>query len=243
MRTGEQAQTVLKRVEAATDLLNRTLPKDVRVEAFYDRSELIHLHDTALVADNLLRGIVLVVVVLVFFLYDVRSGLIVAATIPLSLLFAFILPRPSRQHPGEPAVDRSTDFGILVDASVVMVENIHRQLRESAARDDLLHTRCHCRRGGPGRPPDRVRRRGHRNWLPADLCAVGSIRPALHADGRYDDLRPDRLVGSWRSPLSRSCVSSCSAKASGTGAIRPSNGYASTIAARCSGVSRVRASR
>ncbi len=126
MRTGEQAQTVLKRVEAATDLLNHTLPKDVRVEAFYDRSDLIHL-TTRTVADNLLRGIVLVVVVLVFFLYDVRSGLIVAATIPLSLLFAFIC-LDLRHIPANLLSIGAIDFGILVDASVVMVENIHRQL-------------------------------------------------------------------------------------------------------------------
>ena len=56
---------------------------------FYDRSDLIAL-TTRTVEDNLLRGIVLVVVVLIFFLYDIRSGLIVAVTIPLSLLFAFI---------------------------------------------------------------------------------------------------------------------------------------------------------
>ncbi|HEY1951253.1 MAG TPA: efflux RND transporter permease subunit, partial [Gemmatimonadaceae bacterium] len=90
MRTGEQAQTVLKRVEAKTAELNASiLPKDVRIKPFYDRSDLIHL-TTRTVEDNLFRGIVLVIVVLIFFLYDVRSGLIVAATIPLALLFAFI---------------------------------------------------------------------------------------------------------------------------------------------------------
>ena len=64
MRTGEQAQTVLKRVEAKTDELNSTiLPKDVQIEPFYDRSDLIQL-TTRTVEDNLLRGIVLVIVVL-----------------------------------------------------------------------------------------------------------------------------------------------------------------------------------
>ncbi|HST06984.1 MAG TPA: efflux RND transporter permease subunit, partial [Gemmatimonadaceae bacterium] len=90
MRTGEQAQTVLKKVQAKTAELNASvLPKDVKVKPFYDRSDLIRLTTTT-VRDNLLRGMVLVIVVLIFFLYDVRSGLIVAATIPLSLLFAFI---------------------------------------------------------------------------------------------------------------------------------------------------------
>ncbi len=127
MRTGEQAQTVLRRVEAKTAELNRSiLPKDVRIKPFYDRSELIAL-TTRTVEDNLLRGIVLVLVVLIFFLYDARSGLIVAATIPLSLLFAFIC-LDLRHIPANLLSIGAIDFGILVDASVVMVENIYRQL-------------------------------------------------------------------------------------------------------------------
>src|SRR6201999_419592 len=83
MRTGEKAQDVLKRVEAKTaDLNEHILPKDVKVVPFYDRSDLIAL-TTHTVADNLVRGIVLVVIVLIFFLYDIRSGLIVAITVPL----------------------------------------------------------------------------------------------------------------------------------------------------------------
>ena len=127
MRTGEQAQTVLKRVEAKTAELNQSvLPKDVKVVPFYDRSDLIAL-TTRTVEDNLLRGIVLVVVILIFFLYDVRSGLIVATTIPLSLLFAFIC-LDLRHIPANLLSIGAIDFGILVDGAVVMVENIHRQL-------------------------------------------------------------------------------------------------------------------
>jgi cobalt-zinc-cadmium resistance protein CzcA len=127
MRTGEQAQTVLKAVQAKTDELNRSiLPKDVKVKPFYDRSDLIRL-TTRTVEDNLLRGIVLVIVVLIFFLYDVRSGLIVAATIPLSLFFAFIC-LDLRHIPANLLSIGAIDFGILVDGAVVMVENIHRQL-------------------------------------------------------------------------------------------------------------------
>jgi len=128
MRTGEQAQTVLKAVEAKTAELNRTLPHDVHIEPFYDRSDLIHF-TTRTVEDNLLRGIVLVVVVLVFFLYSVRSGLIVAVTIPLSLLFAFIC-LDLRHIPANLLSIGAIDFGILVDATVVMVENIHRELAQ-----------------------------------------------------------------------------------------------------------------
>jgi len=131
MRTGEQAQTVLKRVEAKTAELNRSvLPKDVRIVPFYDRSTLIAL-TTHTVEANLLRGIVLVVVVLIFFLYDIRSGLIVATTIPLALLFAFVC-LDIRHIPANLLSIGAIDFGIIVDGAVVMVENIHRRLGQRA---------------------------------------------------------------------------------------------------------------
>ncbi len=127
MRTGEQAQTVLKGVQAETARLNSTvLPKDVRVVPFYDRSDLIRL-TTRTVEGNLLRGIVLVVVVLIFFLFDVRSGLIVAVTIPLALLIAFIC-LDLKNIPANLLSIGAIDFGILVDGAVVMVENIYRSL-------------------------------------------------------------------------------------------------------------------
>ncbi|MFN8570992.1 MAG: CusA/CzcA family heavy metal efflux RND transporter [Gemmatimonadaceae bacterium] len=127
MRTGEQAQTVLKRVQAKTAELNeRILPKDVKIRPFYDRSDLVEL-TTRTVEENLLRGILLVVVVLIFFLYDIRSGLIVAVTIPLALMFAFIC-LDLKNIPANLLSIGAIDFGILVDGAVVMVENIHRQL-------------------------------------------------------------------------------------------------------------------
>ncbi|QRP65556.1 efflux RND transporter permease subunit [Rhodanobacter sp. FDAARGOS 1247] len=129
LRTGEKTQDVLKRVEAKTKELNeQILPKDIKVHPFYDRSDLVAV-TTQVVRDNLLRGMLLVVVVLIFFLYDVRAGLIVAVTIPLSLLVAFIgldLQGASANLLSIGAID----FGILVDAAVVMVENIHRQLAD-----------------------------------------------------------------------------------------------------------------
>ncbi len=127
MQTGEQAQVVLKRVEAKTQELNdHVLPKDVKVVPFYDRSDLVSL-TTHTVADNLIRGILLVVVVLIFFLYDIRSGLIVAVTVPLALLIAFIF-LDLRNIPANLLSIGAIDFGILVDGAVVMVENIYRQL-------------------------------------------------------------------------------------------------------------------
>ncbi len=127
MRTGEQAQVVLQKIEQKTRELNRSiLPPDVKIHPFYDRRDLIAL-TTRTVEDNLLRGMLLVAVVLIFFLYDLRSGLIVAATIPLALLFAFIC-LDLKHVPANLLSIGAIDFGILVDGAVVMVENIFRQL-------------------------------------------------------------------------------------------------------------------
>jgi len=127
LRTGEKTQDVLKRVEAKTkELNNGVLPKDVKVLPFYDRSDLIAL-TTKIVEQNLLRGMLLVVVILIFFLYDFRAGLIVATTIPLALLFAFICLDLQNASANLLSIG-AVDFGILVDGAVVMVENIFRQL-------------------------------------------------------------------------------------------------------------------
>ncbi|HEV2533540.1 CusA/CzcA family heavy metal efflux RND transporter [Phenylobacterium sp.] len=127
LRTGEKTQDVLKRVEARTAELNaHVLPKDVKIVPFYDRTDLIKL-TTKTVGANLLRGMVLVVVILIFFLYDVRAGLIVAATIPLALLFAFACLNLQNASANLLSIG-AIDFGILVDGAVVMVENIFRQL-------------------------------------------------------------------------------------------------------------------
>ncbi len=127
MRTGEKTQDVLKRVEAKTRELNdQILPKDVKILPFYDRSDLIAL-TTQVVERNLLRGMFLVVVVLIFFLYDLRAGLIVATAIPLSLLFAFICLDLQNASANLLSIG-AVDFGILVNSAVVMVENIFRQI-------------------------------------------------------------------------------------------------------------------
>jgi cobalt-zinc-cadmium resistance protein CzcA len=127
LRTGEKTQDVLQRVEAKTRELNDlTLPGDVKIVPFYDRSDLVDL-TTEVVERNLLRGMVLVVAVLIFFLYDFRAGLIVATSIPLALLFAFICLDLQNASANLLSIG-AVDFGILVDGAVVMVENIFRQV-------------------------------------------------------------------------------------------------------------------
>jgi cobalt-zinc-cadmium resistance protein CzcA len=137
LRTGDKTQGVLKGVEAMTQQLNTNiLPKDVKVVPFYDRTDLVH-ETVVTVEHNLLRGMLLVVVVLIFFLYDVRAGLIVAATIPLSLLFAFACLDLQGASANLLSIG-AIDFGILVDAAVIMVENIYRRLAVAEDRPENL---------------------------------------------------------------------------------------------------------
>jgi heavy metal efflux system protein len=127
LRTGEKTQDVLKGVEAKTRELNASvLPKDVKILPFYDRSDLVEL-TKEVVERNLLRGMLLVVALLIFFLYDFRAGLIVATSIPLALLFAFICLDLQGASANLLSIG-AVDFGILVDGAVVMVENIFRQM-------------------------------------------------------------------------------------------------------------------
>ncbi|MBS0416161.1 MAG: efflux RND transporter permease subunit [Proteobacteria bacterium] len=127
LRTGEKTQAVLDGVAAKTQELNSSiLPKDIKVVPFYDRSDLVDL-TKEVVQRNLLRGMLLVVAVLVFFLYDLRAGFIVAVSIPLALLFAFICLDVQNASANLLSIG-AVDFGILVDGAVVMVENIVRRM-------------------------------------------------------------------------------------------------------------------
>src|SRR5579862_7952153 len=129
MRVGEQAQVVLKRVQDLTKELNQhVLPPDVKVVPYYDRSSLVE-ETKQTVERNLLRGMVLVLIILGLFLFNVRTALIVALTIPFALMFAFIC-LDWRHIPANLLSIGAIDFGILVDGAVVMVENVFRELAE-----------------------------------------------------------------------------------------------------------------
>src|SRR6202046_1020828 len=117
MLRGQQTQNVLKGVEAKTEELNRQiLPPDVKIHPYYDRSELVDL-TTDTVEANLLRGMVLVLIVLIFFLVSFRAAVLVA----------FIV-----LHAHDVAANLlsigAIDFGIVIDGTVVMIENIYREL-------------------------------------------------------------------------------------------------------------------
>ncbi len=137
MRRGEQAQKVLKGVERETARLNHgILPPDVKIRPFYDRSDLVRL-TTDTVESNLVRGMILVFIVLLFFLMSFRAAVIVTLTIPLALLFSFIFLH-AQNIPANLLSIGAIDFGIIIDGTVVMMENIYRVLAEKHGQEYRL---------------------------------------------------------------------------------------------------------
>ena len=127
LRKGAPAETALVGIhEKIEELNNRILPPGVKVVPFIDRSDLVHF-TTHTVLHNLTEGMILVSIVLFLFLGNVRGALIVAATIPFSLLFASI-GLDFRRIPANLLSIGALDFGMVVDGAVVMVENIVRHL-------------------------------------------------------------------------------------------------------------------
>ena len=151
MRKGEETQNVLKSVEAKTAELNQqVLPPDVKIHPFYDRSDLVQLTiDT--VEHNLFLGMVLVFVVLVFFLFNVRAALIVAATIPLSLFFAFVCLHAKGVDANLLSIG-AIDFGIIINGTLMMAENIYREIGLRAGQDYKLHEVILAAAGDVDRP-------------------------------------------------------------------------------------------
>jgi cobalt-zinc-cadmium resistance protein CzcA len=138
MRRGEQAQNVLHRVEEKTEELNRTvLPPDIKIHPYYDRSDLVRV-TTDTVEGNLLRGMILVLLVLIFFLVNIRAAIITALTIPLALFFAFIFLHATGEAANLLSIG-AIDFGIIIDGTIVMVENIYRELSERRGTNYHLH--------------------------------------------------------------------------------------------------------
>ena len=133
MRRGGQSMPTIQRVEAEIEKINTTgiLPPGVHIEVIYDRSDLIRV-TTHTVLHNMLEGIVLIFVLQLLFLGDLRSAVIVAATIPFALAFAIGLLLLRGESANLLSVG-AIDFGLIVDASVIMMENIFRRLSQPAS--------------------------------------------------------------------------------------------------------------
>jgi cobalt-zinc-cadmium resistance protein CzcA len=159
LRKGAESDATLDAIHAKVKELNEhILPKGVKVVPFLDRSDLVHF-TTHTVLHNLTEGIILVAIILFMFLGNARGALIVAITIPFSLLFASIC-LDLRHIPANLLSLGALDFGMVVDGAVVMVENIVRHLGHQ---------------GGPPRPVvERIREAAHEVQRPV-FYAIGII--------------------------------------------------------------------
>jgi cobalt-zinc-cadmium resistance protein CzcA len=128
MLMGENSRAVTEAVKAKLSAIQPSLPEGTRIDAFYDRSQLVN-RTIGTVGKNLLEGALLVMAVLFVLLGDVRAGMVVASTIPLSLLFAVIVMN-AKGFSGNLMSLGAIDFGLIVDGAVIIVENAVRRLAE-----------------------------------------------------------------------------------------------------------------
>ena len=147
MRKNEQSLPTLKGVKEKFKELSKPgkLPPGIELEAYYDRTELVGL-TTHTVRHNLAVGIALVTIILLMFLSNVRSAVIVAINIPLALLFAFTVLYWRGKSANLLSIG-AVDFGIIVDSSVIMVENVYRHLcagehKELPLKDRIFKACC-----------------------------------------------------------------------------------------------------
>lgn len=135
MLLGGNSRTVTEGIKAKLVELEKSLPSGISVEPFYDRSVLVDrtIHT---VAKNLVEGAGLVLLVLFLLLGSLRAGLVVAATIPLAMLFALLFMK-IRGDSGNLMSLGAIDFGLIVDGAVIIVENAVRHLNEARARKGM----------------------------------------------------------------------------------------------------------
>lgn len=143
LRKGEDSLPALEAVEQKVAELNQPdsgkLLPGVLIEPYYDRTDLIHV-TTETVQENLLLGMGLVAVILLMFLSNVRSAIIVAINIPLALLFAFAVLFMRGRSANLLSIG-AVDFGIIADSSVIVVENIYRHISSGLNRERPLKER------------------------------------------------------------------------------------------------------
>ena len=134
MRRGEQTLPTIRGVQAEVARINAggVLPPGVRIVPLYDREDLVKV-TTRTVVKNIIEGVALILVIQWLFLGDFRGALVVAATIPFAFLFAILLMMARGESANLLSLG-ALDFGLLVDATVIMVENIYRHLGLARAR-------------------------------------------------------------------------------------------------------------
>ena len=200
MRMGENSRDVTMALDQAMQDVRKALPPGRRDRRSSTSGP--HLVDQVLhtVERNLFEGAVLVIAVLFAFLGNFRAGLIVASAIPLSMLFAVTMMERVGIA-GSLMSLGAIDFGLVVDSSVVMVENCVRHLaHDRTGREEAGH---HPRRGRRGPQADDVRRADHHDRLPADPDLARDRGEAVPADGPDGHLCPGRVDGPVADPDAR----------------------------------------
>jgi cobalt-zinc-cadmium resistance protein CzcA len=129
MLKGANSSVVIKRVKERIAQIQKTLPEGVMIEPFLDRTKMVN-NAIGTVETNLLEGALIVVFVLVFFLANLRAGLLVASVIPLAMLFAVVMMNIFGVS-GNLMSLGAIDFGLIVDGAVIIVEAIMHQLTHS----------------------------------------------------------------------------------------------------------------
>ena len=184
MRMGENSHEVTMNMKRRLEEIKSALPANVRIQPVYDRTELVdHVLDT--VRANLFEGGLLVVVVLFAFLGNLRAAAIVALAIPLSMLFAFC--GMLRFGIAASLLSLGAIDCMIVDSSVVMIENCVRHIKEGRSREDAAGARRRCRGRGP--QADAARRAHHHGRASADPDARSGTSAASPADGVHRHLR------------------------------------------------------
>ncbi len=137
MLKGANSNEVIKAVKERMKLIQKSLPKGVKIKPFIDRSKLIK-KTTSTVVENLTIGALIVIFVLVLLLGNLRGGIIVASVIPLALLFTFIMMKAFGVWANLMSLG-AIDFGILVDGAVIIVENTIFYLHKKSFIGRKLH--------------------------------------------------------------------------------------------------------
>ena len=219
MLIGQNGREVVERVKAEIEELKKRLPPGVTIEPLYDRTHLID-QTLSTVLHNLTAGGVLVMLVLLVLLGNLRGGLIVALAIPLSMLFAANVMLATGISASLMSLG-AIDFGLIVDSSVIMIENCVRRLaHEGGTRPKLEIVRDAAIEV---RKPTMFGELIIAHRLPADPGAPGDRRQAVSPDGADGDLRPGGLAAPVADP---------DAGAGGDGSLEPAERERSLAAPR-----------
>jgi len=192
MLIGENSRLVAQHVRQKLQDIQKTLPPGVTIDTYYDRTELVN-RTIKTVSKNLTEGAILVIAVLLLILGNLRAGLIVAAAIPLSMLVAFT-GMVYAGLSGNLMSLGAIDFGLIVDGSVVMIEDIMRHISELRRRDDRALSDADMidlvrAAGGEALRPIFFCGRNHYRRLPADPHASRRGGKDVPPDGAYGGVR------------------------------------------------------